>query len=130
MREGPRDRPVTSWPWRSSSAHRREPTSPFAPVTATFMTRLAWPSRPGIEQSERQMSTSDAAIVLAGVAKHFRKSKVRREYTTLKTELLRLVKRARPAVERVEFIEALKSVDLTVPKGRTVGIIGRNGSGK
>ncbi len=30
----------------------------------------------------------------------------------------------------MQHIEALKGVDLTVPKGSTVGIIGRNGSGK
>jgi lipopolysaccharide transport system ATP-binding protein len=94
------------------------------------MRRLAWPEEPGIEQSEGQMSTTDAAIVLAGVAKHFRKTRSRREYTTLKTELVRILKRERPPLERVEFIEALKHVDLTVPRGKTVGIIGRNGSGK
>ncbi len=76
------------------------------------------------------MSTSDAAIVLAGVAKHFRKTTRKREYTTLKTELVRLLKRERKAIERVEWIEALKHIDLTVPAGKTVGIIGRNGSGK
>ncbi|MBK7865288.1 MAG: ABC transporter ATP-binding protein [Archangiaceae bacterium] len=76
------------------------------------------------------MSTPDAAIVLAGVAKHFRKTKTRREYTTFKTELLRVLKGERTVGEKLEFIEALKHVDLVVPKGKTVGIIGRNGSGK
>src|SRR3954466_11808410 len=99
--------PVTSWPREESRAQRREPTRPLAPVTTSLMRRLAWPEQPGIEQSERRMSTNEAAIVLAGVAKHFRKSKIRREYTTLKTEFLRILKRERPALERVEFIEAL-----------------------
>lgn len=76
------------------------------------------------------MSTSDAAIVLAGVAKHFRKSHVRREHTTLKSELVKWLKGARKTEDRVEFIDALKQIDLVIPKGRTVGIIGRNGSGK
>ncbi len=85
----------------------------------------------GIEQSERLMSTSDAAIVLAGVAKHFKKTR-RREHTTLKTELVRFItgKKKRAEAGGDEYIEALKQVDLVIPRGRTVGIIGRNGSGK
>src|SRR4051812_4039245 len=76
------------------------------------------------------MPSPDAAIALHGVAKYFKKSKVRREYTTLKTELVRILKRQRSALDQVEHIEALKHVDLVVPKGKTVGVIGRNGSGK
>jgi lipopolysaccharide transport system ATP-binding protein len=76
------------------------------------------------------MPGSDAAIVLKGVAKHFRKQKVRREYTTLKTELVRWLKRQRALRDPGEHIEALKSVDLVIAPGQTVGVIGRNGSGK
>lgn len=72
-----------------------------------------------------------AAIVLKGVTKSFRKSTVRREYTTFKTELLRFLRGEKRAdLGQVSRIEALKGVDLEVPKGKTVGIIGRNGSGK
>jgi lipopolysaccharide transport system ATP-binding protein len=70
------------------------------------------------------------AISLKGVTKNFRRRTIRREYTTLKTELIRLLRRERPAVEPVAFIEALKGVDLSVPRGTTLGLIGRNGSGK
>ena len=73
---------------------------------------------------------SDDALVIEGVTKHFRKRTVRREYTTLKTELLRWLKRERPAVEPLAYIEALKGVNLRVGHAKTVGIIGRNGSGK
>jgi lipopolysaccharide transport system ATP-binding protein len=72
-----------------------------------------------------------AAIVLKGVTKSFKKSAVRREYTTFKTELLRLLRGERlPEGFQNSRIEALKGVDLEVPKGKTVGIVGRNGSGK
>jgi len=75
------------------------------------------------------MPSPDAAIVLDGVAKSFHKTK-RREYTTLKTELLRILKGEKKPPEKPEFIEAIRHVDLTIPKGKTVGIVGRNGSGK
>src|SRR5438309_2055164 len=75
------------------------------------------------------MSTG-VAIVLNGVAKHFKKLAVRREYTTLKTELVRILTGRRPAAAPASHIEALKHVDLVVPKGQTFAIIGRNGSGK
>src|SRR5688572_5984334 len=91
------------------------------------MARDAYHDRSG---ATRIVPSPDAAIVLDGVAKSFRRSKVRREYTTLKTEFLRLFKREKKAEERVEYIDALKHVDLVIPKGKTVGIIGRNGSGK
>ncbi len=70
------------------------------------------------------------AIELKNVAKHFRKQTVRKEYTTLKSELVRWLKRERKLLQPSLFIEALKGVDLTIPQGKTVGIIGRNGSGK
>jgi lipopolysaccharide transport system ATP-binding protein len=70
------------------------------------------------------------AIEIAGVAKHFKKAAVRREYTTVKTELVRILTGKRKMVAPTQFIEALKHVDLTVPTGQTLGIIGRNGSGK
>src|SRR5581483_4745293 len=76
------------------------------------------------------MPGGDAAIVLKGVAKHFRKHKVRREYTTMKTELVRWLKGQRALQDPGEHIEALKAIDLVIPAGQTVGIIGRNGSGK
>jgi len=76
------------------------------------------------------MSGTKHAVVVTNVAKHFKKSAKRREYTTFKSELVRFIKGERAAIETSLHIEALKGVDLAVPKGSTVGIIGRNGSGK
>ncbi len=74
--------------------------------------------------------TAPDAITLVGVTKHFKKTSKRREYTTLKTELIRVLKGDRKLLESSTHIEALKGVDLRIPKGSTVGIVGRNGSGK
>ncbi|MFZ5446904.1 MAG: ABC transporter ATP-binding protein [Myxococcota bacterium] len=70
------------------------------------------------------------AIVINDVFKAFKKTSRKNEYTTFKSELVRLLKFQRRLIEPATHIEALKGVNLRVPKGSTVGIIGRNGSGK
>jgi lipopolysaccharide transport system ATP-binding protein len=70
------------------------------------------------------------AIVITNVVKSFKKTARRNEYTTFKSELVRLLTFQRRLVEPSTLIEALKGVDLRIPRGATVGIIGRNGSGK
>ncbi|MDX2008653.1 MAG: ABC transporter ATP-binding protein [Myxococcaceae bacterium] len=70
------------------------------------------------------------AIVIDRVTKHFQKRSRRSESTTLKSELVRILRGQRKVVEPATHIEALKGVDLRVPKGSTMGIVGRNGSGK
>src|SRR5215468_4865081 len=69
-------------------------------------------------------------IVLRGVSKSFRKSTIRKEHTTLKTELVRWVKRQKRPELPTTSIQALKGVSLSVPRGKTFGLVGRNGSGK
>ncbi len=69
------------------------------------------------------------AIVIRNLVKRFRKSTIRREYTTLKSELVRWLRGVRRPEDKT-YIEAIRGIDLTIPKGKTVGIIGRNGSGK
>jgi lipopolysaccharide transport system ATP-binding protein len=69
------------------------------------------------------------AIVIRDVVKSFRKRTIRGEYTTFKTELLRWLRGERQP-EEARLITALRGIDLTIPRGKTMGILGRNGSGK
>ena len=70
------------------------------------------------------------AIVLRNVSKEFRKKTIRREYTTLKSELVRFLQRRKTREGPVAVTSALRDISLTVPRGRTVGLMGRNGAGK
>lgn len=70
------------------------------------------------------------AIVIDNVTKHFQKRNRRNEITTLKSEVVRLLKGQRRLKEPSTHIEALKGMNLVVPRGTTMGIVGRNGSGK
>ncbi len=68
-----------------------------------------------------------SAIELAHVSKVYRRYSGR-QFATLKSALLRrsLLRDLQPS----EAFLALKDVSFSVPKGSTVGVIGRNGSGK
>ncbi len=70
------------------------------------------------------------AITLRSVVKSFRKRTIRGEYTTFKSELVRWLRGQRRGTDSKNVIETLRGVDLSIPQGRTVGILGRNGSGK
>ncbi len=69
-----------------------------------------------------------AAIDVSRVSKVYRRYSQRKQFATLKSALLSrsLIKNLKPD----ETFTALNDVNLTVPKGRTLGVIGRNGSGK
>jgi ABC-type polysaccharide/polyol phosphate transport system ATPase subunit len=69
-----------------------------------------------------------SAIEVARVSKIYRRFSHRKQFATLKSALLSrsLIKNLRPD----ETFTALNDVSLTVPRGRTLGVIGRNGSGK
>jgi len=74
------------------------------------------------------MSEGRPAIELVRASKIYRRFSHRKQFATLKSALLTrsLIKNLRPD----ETFTALNDVTLTVPKGRTLGVIGRNGSGK
>ena len=69
-----------------------------------------------------------AGIEVSRVSKIYRRYSQRKQFATLKSALLSrsLIKNLRPD----ETFTALNDISLTVPKGRTLGVIGRNGSGK
>ena len=70
----------------------------------------------------------NAAIEVSRASKIYRRYSHRKQFATLKSALLSgsLISHLRPD----ETFTALNDVTLTVPKGRTLGVIGRNGSGK
>jgi ABC-type polysaccharide/polyol phosphate transport system ATPase subunit len=73
-------------------------------------------------------ASSRAAIEVSRVSKIYRRYSQRKQFATLKSALLSrsLIRNLKPD----ETFTALNDVNLTVPKGRTLGVIGRNGSGK
>jgi len=70
----------------------------------------------------------NAAIEVVNASKVYRKYTHRKQFATLKSALLSrsLVRDLRPD----ETFTALHDVTVSVPRGRTLGVIGRNGSGK
>jgi ABC-type polysaccharide/polyol phosphate transport system ATPase subunit len=68
------------------------------------------------------------AIELTNASKVYRRFAHRRQFATLKSALLSrsLVRDLRPD----ETFTALNNVTVSVPRGQTLGVIGRNGSGK
>ena len=67
-----------------------------------------------------------AAIEVKGLVKRFRREMLKRDYTTWKTLLLKSFQRRGPQ----DFLTVLDGVDLSMPPGGTLAIIGENGSGK
>lgn len=74
--------------------------------------------------------SDDLAIELTGVAKSFRRRNLPPGgHTTLKSQLVDWFKgRRRPVPPRT--LQVLRGIDLRVPRGGTLGVVGQNGSGK
>lgn len=74
----------------------------------------------------------DYVVDIVGLAKSFqRKTKAKGSYTTLKSSLLSLFRRHRaPSNENALTTHAIKDLTLRIPRGASIGLIGRNGSGK
>ena len=69
------------------------------------------------------------AIELTGVAKTFRRQALPGGYTTLKSRLIDTLKgKARRPPDR--SLTVLRDIDLQIPRGGTLGVVGQNGSGK
>jgi ABC-type polysaccharide/polyol phosphate transport system ATPase subunit len=81
-----------------------------------------------VAASATQNAAGLAAIEVARASKIYRRYSHRKQFATLKSALLTrsLIASLKPD----ETFTALNDVSLTVPKGRTLGVIGRNGSGK
>jgi lipopolysaccharide transport system ATP-binding protein len=77
-----------------------------------------------------EVSHTEEAIIIEDVVKSFKKTAKKSEYSTFKSELVRLLTGKRRLIEPSTHIEALKGLSLTVKRGSTTAIIGRNGSGK
>jgi lipopolysaccharide transport system ATP-binding protein len=77
--------------------------------------------------SDLGRASAGAAIVVQDVWKRFRKARLRRNHTTLKSLLLG---RASASSRDIQYRDALRGVTLEMPRGATWGLIGPNGSGK
>src|SRR5205823_14949299 len=103
-------------------------TSNLGPRTSNMQPRTSnmQPRTSGLEP--RTSTAQRAAIEVLRVSKIYRRFAHRKQFATLKSALLSrsLIKNLKPD----ETFTALNDVTLTVPKGRTLGVIGRNGSGK
>jgi ABC-type polysaccharide/polyol phosphate transport system ATPase subunit len=90
--------------------------------------KAAAPQRRSETPTPRSSTGPRPAIEVSRVSKIYRRYSQRKQFATLKSALLSrsLIQNLRPD----ETFTALNDISLTVPKGRTLGVIGRNGSGK
>jgi ABC-type polysaccharide/polyol phosphate transport system ATPase subunit len=90
--------------------------------------KAAAPQPRSLTSASRPSTGPRPAIEVSRVSKIYRRYSQRKQFATLKSALLSrsLITNLKPD----ETFTALNDISLTVPKGRTLGVIGRNGSGK
>lgn len=71
---------------------------------------------------------SSNAVLVEGLSKRYRIGAVHKDYATLRDRLAGLVRRGQRAETRE--IWALNDINLEVPRGEALGLIGHNGAGK
>ena len=74
----------------------------------------------------------DYVVDIVGLSKSFqRKTRSKGSYTTLKSSLLNLFRFKQPSVtSEIPVTHAIKDLTMRIPRGSSIGLIGRNGSGK
>jgi lipopolysaccharide transport system ATP-binding protein len=74
----------------------------------------------------------DYVVDIVGLSKSFqRRTRGRRSYTTVKSSLLGWFQRQRTqADQHVQVTHAIRDLTMRIPRGSSIGLIGRNGSGK
>lgn len=79
-----------------------------------------------------QASAVEYVVDIVGLSKSFeRKTRGRSSYTTLKSSLLSVFRRNRSSGATAQSVtHAICDLTMRIPKGSSIGLIGRNGSGK
>lgn len=79
------------------------------------------------EGQQTRTAEAEGAVEIRGLSKQFKRQTRVRGYSTLKSKIVALFRGERVATRTTSV---LKELNLTIPRGASVGLIGRNGSGK
>lgn len=85
-----------------------------------------------VESSPPEAEGISYVVDIVGLSKSFkRQTRGRSSYTTLKSAVVDLIKgRTKHAAAPAQVTHAIKDLTMRIPKGSSIGLIGRNGSGK
>lgn len=81
---------------------------------------------------DQSASSVDYVVDIVGLSKSFqRRTRSKGSYTTLKSSLLNIFRSAKKrAAQKTPTTVAIKDLTMRIPRGSSIGLIGRNGSGK